>query len=52
MPEPKLIILNARVSTRQLYLAVQKLPTRKYPARLRAIDQELMRRKAEGSKAA
>ena len=50
MPEPRLIILNSRVCTR--HLAVQRLPARKYPARLRAIDQELMRRKAEGSKAA
>jgi hypothetical protein len=53
MPEPRIIAINAHVSTEQLRQAVKRLPLARYPARLQVIDQELIRRQAvERSKAA
>ncbi len=52
MSEPRQLVIPFDVPTRRLEYAVERLPLRKYPARLRAIEQELIRRKAEGRRAA
>lgn len=46
LSEPRRPVLLARVSTRLLESAVQRLPSKRYPARLAVIDRELARRVA------
>lgn len=52
MAEPRFPICRASVSTRALEIAVERLPSAKYPVRLAVIDQELRRRKALGAREA